>query len=193
MADDAPLAAPIPVHRQSLCWHRSPPGCQGDQAADSNVDGRAFYAAILLSAITIQASAFHRNRCRLFTGFRTIDAQSGTCCPIAVDEAAGAAFAAASCAVPGAIADATSAAIVASEATSSSSKVRGSEPRMQSAPMTIPSTRSGALGGITQAGNGRARRVLIEAAWAYCHPARVGYEKQRSILRPAGALQSRGS
>ena len=33
-------------------------------------------------------------------------------------------------------------------------------------------------GSITKAGNGRARRVLVEAAWAYRHPPRVGYEKQ---------------
>jgi transposase len=33
-------------------------------------------------------------------------------------------------------------------------------------------------GGITKAGNGRARRILVEAAWTYRHPARVGREKQ---------------
>ena len=46
----------------------------------------------------------------------------------------------------------------------------------------VPSERSTGdsvkRGGITKAGNGRARRVLVEAAWAYRHPARVGYEKQ---------------
>jgi transposase len=36
-------------------------------------------------------------------------------------------------------------------------------------------------GGITKAGNGRARRILIEAAWAYRHPARVGREKQPKV------------
>ena len=33
-------------HRHSLRRHRSPPGCQGDRSADSNVDGSALYAAI---------------------------------------------------------------------------------------------------------------------------------------------------
>lgn len=46
----------------------------------------------------------------------------------------------------------------------------------------VPSERSTGesikRGGITKAGNGRARRVLVEAAWSYRHPARVGYEKQ---------------
>jgi transposase len=32
-------------------------------------------------------------------------------------------------------------------------------------------------GGITKAGNGRARRILVEAAWSYRHPPRVGREK----------------
>jgi len=36
-------------------------------------------------------------------------------------------------------------------------------------------------GSITKAGNGRARRVLVEAAWAYRHPPRVGYEKQAQV------------
>ena len=36
-------------------------------------------------------------------------------------------------------------------------------------------------GGITKAGNGRARRILVEAAWAYRHPARVGREKQAKV------------
>jgi len=36
-------------------------------------------------------------------------------------------------------------------------------------------------GGITKAGNGRARRILVEAAWAYRHPARVGKEKQVKV------------
>jgi hypothetical protein len=33
-------------------------------------------------------------------------------------------------------------------------------------------------GGITEAGSGLARRILIEAALAYRHPARVGLTKQ---------------
>lgn len=36
-------------------------------------------------------------------------------------------------------------------------------------------------GGITKAGNGRARRIVIEAAWSYRYPARVGREKQRKV------------
>jgi transposase len=36
-------------------------------------------------------------------------------------------------------------------------------------------------GHITKAGNGRARRILIEAAWAYRHPPRVGREKQAKV------------
>jgi len=36
-------------------------------------------------------------------------------------------------------------------------------------------------GGITKAGNGRARRALIEAAWAYRHPARVSQHIQTRI------------
>jgi transposase len=32
--------------------------------------------------------------------------------------------------------------------------------------------------GLTLAGNRRARRVLVEAAWSYCHPARVGRSLQ---------------
>ena len=56
----------------------------------------------------------------------------------------------------------------------------------------VPSERSTGdavrRGPITKAGNGRARRVLVEAAWAYRHPARVGFEKQASVAaapRPA--------
>jgi transposase len=36
-------------------------------------------------------------------------------------------------------------------------------------------------GGITKAGNGRARRILVEAAWAYRYPARVGRAKQPKV------------
>jgi len=36
-------------------------------------------------------------------------------------------------------------------------------------------------GGITKAGNGRARRALIEAAWAYRHPAKVSRHIQTRI------------
>ena len=36
-------------------------------------------------------------------------------------------------------------------------------------------------GHITKAGNGRARRILVEAAWAYRYPARVSREKQPKV------------
>ena len=36
-------------------------------------------------------------------------------------------------------------------------------------------------GGITKAGNRRARRVLIEGAWTYRFPARVGKSKQAQL------------
>src|SRR6202011_3689000 len=36
-------------------------------------------------------------------------------------------------------------------------------------------------GGITKAGNSRARRILVEAAWSYRYPARVGREKQPKV------------
>ncbi|WP_427970026.1 IS110 family transposase [Altererythrobacter sp.] len=56
----------------------------------------------------------------------------------------------------------------------------------------VPSERSTGdavrRGPITKAGNGRARRALVEAAWAYRHPARVGFEKQAAVAaapRPA--------
>jgi hypothetical protein len=36
-------------------------------------------------------------------------------------------------------------------------------------------------GGITKAGNGRARRILVEAAWSYRYPPRVSCEKQIKV------------
>ena len=36
-------------------------------------------------------------------------------------------------------------------------------------------------GSITKAGNSRARRLLVEAAWSYRHPPRVGKEKQAKV------------
>jgi transposase len=36
-------------------------------------------------------------------------------------------------------------------------------------------------GGITKAGNRRARRILVEAAWSYRHPPRVGRDKQPKV------------
>jgi hypothetical protein len=35
--------------------------------------------------------------------------------------------------------------------------------------------------GITKAGNSRARRILVEAAWSYQYPARVGRQKQPKV------------
>ena len=49
----------------------------------------------------------------------------------------------------------------------------------------VPSERSTGervkRGSITKAGNGRARRVLVEASWAYRHPPRVAKEKQAKV------------
>jgi transposase len=47
-------------------------------------------------------------------------------------------------------------------------------------------------GGITKAGNGRARRALIEAAWAYRHPAKVSLHIQQRIDHLPKALQDLG-
>lgn len=47
-------------------------------------------------------------------------------------------------------------------------------------------------GGITNAGNGRARRVLVEAAWAYRHPAKVSLHIQQRIDRLPTVLQDLG-
>jgi transposase len=47
-------------------------------------------------------------------------------------------------------------------------------------------------GGITKAGNGRARRVLVEAAWAYRHPAKVSLHIQERIDQLPKALQDLG-
>lgn len=49
----------------------------------------------------------------------------------------------------------------------------------------VPSERSTGdsvkRGPITKAGNRRARRILVEAAWSYRHPPRVGREKQAKV------------
>ena len=49
----------------------------------------------------------------------------------------------------------------------------------------VPSERSTGesvkRGGITKAGNSRARRALVEAAWGYRHPPRVSREKQAKV------------
>src|SRR3972149_4851210 len=47
-------------------------------------------------------------------------------------------------------------------------------------------------GGITKAGNGRARRALIEGAWAYRHPAKVSEHIQRRIDGLPKAIQDIG-
>jgi transposase len=49
----------------------------------------------------------------------------------------------------------------------------------------VPSERSTGdsvkRGGITKAGNRRARRILVEAAWSYRHPPRIGRDKQVKV------------
>lgn len=47
-------------------------------------------------------------------------------------------------------------------------------------------------GGITKAGNGRARRALIEAAWAYRHPAKVSAHIQRRVDQLPKRIQDIG-
>jgi transposase len=44
-------------------------------------------------------------------------------------------------------------------------------------------------GGITKAGNGRARKVMIESAWCYRHPARIGPAKLRRVEAAPPAVQ----
>ncbi|MEA3198542.1 MAG: transposase [Gammaproteobacteria bacterium] len=44
-------------------------------------------------------------------------------------------------------------------------------------------------GGITKAGNGRARRVLVECSWSYRHPPRVGKEKLAKVAAAPAAAQ----
>jgi len=48
------------------------------------------------------------------------------------------------------------------------------------------------LGGITKTGNGRARRALVESAWAYRHPAKVSAHIQRRIETLPQPLQDIG-
>ena len=49
----------------------------------------------------------------------------------------------------------------------------------------VPSERSTGdsvkRGGITKAGNRRARRILVEASWSYRHPPRIGRDKQAKV------------
>jgi hypothetical protein len=44
-------------------------------------------------------------------------------------------------------------------------------------------------GPITKAGNRRARRLLIESAWAYRHPPRVGKDKQAKVAAAPRAVR----
>jgi transposase len=44
-------------------------------------------------------------------------------------------------------------------------------------------------GGITKAGNGRARRILVEAAWSYRYPPRVSREKQIKVQAAPRAVR----
>ena len=44
-------------------------------------------------------------------------------------------------------------------------------------------------GGITKAGNGRVRRILVEAAWSYRYPPRVSREKQMKVAAAPTAVR----
>src|SRR6195256_3380036 len=44
-------------------------------------------------------------------------------------------------------------------------------------------------GGITKAGNGRARRILVESAWSYRYPSRVSREKQMKVAAAPRAVR----
>ena len=51
-------------------------------------------------------------------------------------------------------------------------------------------------GGITKAGNGAARRVLIEAAWSYRFPVRIGREqllRQEGLVKPNSRDRAEGA
>ena len=58
----------------------------------------------------------------------------------------------------------------------------------------VPSERSTGdsvkRGGITKAGNRRARRVLVEAAWSYRHPPRVGRDKLAPVAAAPEAVRA---
>jgi transposase len=45
-------------------------------------------------------------------------------------------------------------------------------------------------GPITKAGNGRARRILVECAWSYQHPPRVGQDKQARVAAAPEAART---
>ena len=44
-------------------------------------------------------------------------------------------------------------------------------------------------GPITKAGNRRARRMLVECAWSYQHPPRVGRDKQQKVDAAPSAVR----
>jgi transposase len=44
-------------------------------------------------------------------------------------------------------------------------------------------------GPITKAGNRRARRMLVECAWSYQHPPRVGKDKQEKVAAAPRAVR----
>jgi transposase len=45
-------------------------------------------------------------------------------------------------------------------------------------------------GPITKAGNRRARRILVECAWSYQHPPRVGKDKQAKVAAAPPAVRT---
>lgn len=57
----------------------------------------------------------------------------------------------------------------------------------------VPSERStgdtAKRGGITKAGNRRARRILVECSWSYRHPPRVGKDKQAKVAAAPPAVR----
>jgi transposase len=57
----------------------------------------------------------------------------------------------------------------------------------------VPSERSTGdsitRGRITKAGNGRARRMLVECAWSYQHPPRVSQDKQAKVAAAPPAVR----
>ena len=56
-------------------------------------------------------------------------------------------------------------------------------------PSEYSSGRKRKLGGITKAGNGHARKALVEGAWAYRFPARVSRHLQRRLEQVPQAIQ----
>ena len=44
-------------------------------------------------------------------------------------------------------------------------------------------------GGITKAGNRRARRILVECSWSYRHPPRIGRDKQAKVAAAPSAVR----